>query len=136
VSSFVVDVALEARQQNMPVIAVVSLDQSHGSAPLHGSGSKLPDVADVVIDKCTPGRDALVSIPRLRDSVGPGFTIGAASVTNALKCRVAEKLVPLGKPPIVLTSRFCIGVPASQTRFEDCYDDYRDRVQRVYGVCR
>src|SRR5574341_979814 len=28
-----------------------------------------------------------------------GSTIGAAAVTNALKCRVAEKLAALGKPP-------------------------------------
>ncbi len=77
----------------------------------------------------------MVKITGLDDLVGPGSTIGAAAVTNALKCRVAEKLTALGKPPIVLTSSFFLGGPASQQRFEDCYDDYRDRVQRVYGGC-
>jgi hypothetical protein len=35
----------------------------------------------------------------------------------------------------VLTSSFFIGSEASQQRFDDCYDDYRARVQRVYGPC-
>lgn len=136
INEVVVDVALEAHRQNMPVIAVVSLDHCNRSAALHSSGKKLPDVADIVIDNCTPGGDALVRVPGLADPVGPGSTIGAAAVTNALKCRVAEKLTALGKPPIVLTSSFFIGSEASKKRFEECYDDYRDRVQKVYGSCR
>src|SRR5512142_426100 len=136
INEVVVDVALEARRQNMPVIAVVSLDHCNGSVALHSSGNKLPDVADVIIDNCTPGGDALVRIPGLQDPVGPGSTIGAAAVTNALKCSVAEKLVALGKLPIVLSSSFLLGSEASKRRFEECYDDYRDRVQKVYGSCR
>lgn len=136
INEVVVDVALEAKRQGMPVIAVVSLAHCNGSAALHSSGQKLPDVADVVIDNCTPGGDALVKVPGLPDPVGPGSTIGAAAVTNALKCRVAEKLTALGKPPIVLTSSFFIGSEASRQRFEECYDDYRERVQKVYGKCR
>ncbi len=136
INEVVVDVALEAHRQNMPVIAVVSLDHCNRSAALHSSGKKLPDVADVVIDNCTPGGDALVRVPGLDDPVGPGSTIGAAAVTNALKCRIAEKLTSLGKPPIVLTSSFFIGSESSKKRFEECYDDYRDRVQKVYGSCR
>ncbi len=136
INEVVVDVALEAHRQNLPVIAVVSLDHCNRSAALHSSGKKLPDVADVVIDNCTPGGDALVRVPGLEDAVGPGSTIGAAAVTNALKCRIAEKLTALGKPPIVLTSSFFIGSEASKKRFEECYDDYRDRVQKVYGSCR
>ncbi len=136
INEVVVDVALEARRQNMPVIAVVSLEHCNGSAALHSSGKKLPDAADVVIDNCTPGGDALVRISGLQDPVGPGSTIGAAAVTNALKCTVAEKLIALGKPPIVLTSSFLLGTEASKRRFEECYDDYRDRVQKVYGSCK
>ena len=135
VNEVVVDVALEAKRLNMPVIAVVSVEHCTASPANHSSGKKLIDIADVVIDNCTPGGDALVRIPNLDDPVGPGSTIGAATVTNALKCRVAEKLTELGKPPIVLTSSFFIGSDASKQRFDDCYDDYRARVQKVYG-CR
>ena len=133
INEVVVDVALEAKRQNLPVIAVVSVEHCHASAALHGSGKKLTDIADVVIDNCTPAGDALVRVPNLEDPVGPGSTIGAATVTNALKCLIAEKLTALGKPPLVLTSSYFIGSEASKKRFDDCYDDYRDRVRKVYG---
>jgi len=133
INEVVVDVALEAKRQNLPVIAVVSVDHCNASAALHSSGKKLTDIADIVIDNCTPAGDALVRVPNLDDPVGPGSTIGAATVTNALKCRIAEKLTVLGKPPLVLTSSYFIGSEASKKRFDDCYDDYRDRVRKVYG---
>jgi hypothetical protein len=78
----------------------------------------------------------MVQVAGLSDPVGPGSTIGAAAVTNALKCRVAEKLTALGQPPMVLTSSYFIGSEASRQRFDECYDDYRARVQKVYGDCR
>jgi uncharacterized phosphosugar-binding protein len=109
------------------------VDHCNASAVLHSSGKKLSDIADIVIDNCTPAGDALVRVPNLEDPVGPGSTIGAAAVTNALKCSIAEKLAALGKPPIVLTSAFFIGREASKKRFEECYDDYRVRVRKVYG---
>jgi uncharacterized phosphosugar-binding protein len=133
INEVVVDVALEAKHLGMPVIAVVSVDHCTASPANHSSGKKLIDIADIVIDNCTPGGDALVRVPNLEDPVGPGSTIGAAAVTNALKCRVAEKLTELGKPPIVLTSSYFIGSEASKQRFDDCYDDYRARIQKVYG---
>jgi uncharacterized phosphosugar-binding protein len=136
INEVVIDVALEAKRQSLPVIAVVSVDHCAASPALHSSGKKLTDIADIVIDNCTPAGDALVRVDGLGDPVGPGSTIGAAAVTNALKCLIAEKLTALGKPPIVLTSSFFIGSEASKKRFDECYDDYRDRVQKVYGGCR
>jgi len=136
INEVVVDVALEAKRLGMPVIAVVSVEHCTASPAVHSSGKRLPDIADIVIDNCTPGGDAMVQVPGLPDPVGPGSTIGAAAVTNALKCRIAEKLTARGKPPIVLTSSYFIGSEASRQRFDDCYDDYRARVQKVYGPCR
>src|SRR6266498_4977704 len=133
INEVVVDVALEAKRLGMPVVGVVSVDHCNASQPNHSSGKKLTDIADIIIDNCTPAGDALVRVPGLEDPVGPGSTIGAATVTNALKCLTAEKLTALGKPPIVLTSSFFIGSEASKKRFDDCYDDYRNRVQKVYG---
>lgn len=133
VNEVIIDVALEAKRLNMPVIAVVSVDHCQVSPALHSSGQKLVDIADIVIDNCTPAGDAMVRIDGLEDPVGPGSTIGAAAITNALKCRIAEKLTAMGKPPIVLTSSYFLGREESKKRFDACYDDYRARVRRVYG---
>ena len=133
VNEVVLDVALEAKALDLPVIAVVSRAHCEASPAQHSSGKRLPDVADVTIDNGSPAGDALVRVPGLADPVGPGSTIGGAVVVNALKARVAEKLVERGQPPIVLTSSAIIGEAASRTRFEECYDDYRARVQRAFG---
>ncbi|MFN8486939.1 MAG: SIS domain-containing protein [Caldilineaceae bacterium] len=133
VNEVVVEVALEAKARHLPVIAVVSVEHCLASAPKHSSGKRLTDVADVTLDNCVPAGDALVRVDGLADPVGPGSTIGAAAITNALKCLIADRLTQLGKPPIVLTSAYFIGSEASKKQFDACYDDYRARVKRVYG---
>lgn len=133
VNEVVVEVALVAKEMGLPVVAVVSLEHCLASSPRHSCGKRLTDLADVVIDNCTPAGDALVKIDGLADPVGPGSTIGAAAVTNAVKCLVAEGLTMLGQPPIVLTSALLIGREQSARQFDAAYDDYRARVKRVYG---
>jgi len=134
VNEVVVEVALEAKRLALPVIAVVSEAHCSASAARHSSGKRLIDIADVVLDNCTPPGDALVSIDGHADLVGPGSTIGVAALVNSLKCLVAERLTALGQPPIVLTSSIHIGNQASKARFDSCFDDYRARVRRVYGA--
>lgn len=129
----VVEVALEAKKRNLPVIAIVSQAHCEASAAGHSSGRKLPDIANVTIDNGTPAGDALVQIKDLSDPVGPGSTIGAAAVTNALKVEIADRLVKRGIRPLVLTSGVFIGPEASQQRFEASYDEFRRRIRRAYG---
>jgi uncharacterized phosphosugar-binding protein len=133
VNEVVVEVALGAKRRGLPVMSVVSLDHCLHSPIKHSSGKRLPDVADVVIDNGTPGGDALVKIDGLEDPIGPGSTIGHALIANALKVLVADRLTRLDRMPPVLTSNFFIGDEASSRRFDECYDDYRARVRRVYG---
>jgi uncharacterized phosphosugar-binding protein len=77
--------------------------------------------------------DALVRIEGLEYPVGPGSTIGFALIVNALKCSLAQKLTDMGQPPLVLTSGVLIGADKSAELFERTYDDYRERVKKVYG---
>ena len=65
INEVVIDVALEAQRLGMPVIAVVSVDHCNASHPNHSNGKKLTDIADIVIDNCTPAGDALVRVPNL-----------------------------------------------------------------------
>ena len=133
VNEVVVEVALEAKKRNLPVISVTSHEHCEAKEPRHSSGKRLPEVADVAIDNCAPGGDAMVEVEGLSDPVGPGSTIGAAAVVNALKCLVADRLTRQGTPPVVLTSSYFLGEEKSRQRFEETYDDYRSRVRRVYG---
>lgn len=133
VNEVVVEMALEAKALDLPLVAVVSVAHCEKADAKHSSGKKLIDIADIVIDNCTPVGDALITIDGLADPIGPGSTIGGAAVTNAIKCAVAERLVARGVPLHVLTSSALIGSQASQEQFDQSYDDYRRRVRRVYG---
>lgn len=133
VNAVVIDVALTAQQRGLPVIAVVSHAHCLASAPHHSSGARLPDIAGVTIDNCTPAGDAVVRIPGLEYPVGPASTVGYAAVVNALKCLVAAELTRRGQPPLVLTSSVLIGGQASAELFERTYDAYRARVAQVYS---
>ena len=133
VNEVVVEIALEAKSLGLPLIAVVSTAHCQASNPKHSSGKKLPDIADVTIDNGSPAGDAMVKVDGLFDPVGPGSTVGGAAVVNALKSRVAEKLTERGKPPIVLSSSVVLGEKGSKDRFEECYDDYRERARRALG---
>ena len=133
VNEVIIEIALEAKDRGLPTIGVVSMEHCMASDAKHSSGKRLPDVVDVAIDNCTPGGDAMVDINGLDDPVGPGSTIGGAAVTNALKCLIADRLTRMDKPPIVLTSSYFLGSEEAAKRFDECYDDYRDRVKRVFG---
>lgn len=132
VNEVVVEMGIEAKKRDLPLIAVISKEHSSESAPKHSSGKKLAEIADVVIDNGTPAGDAMVEIEGMEDPVGPGSTIGAAAVTNLLKCAIAEQLTAMGKPPVVLTSSHFIGAEESRKRFEESYDEYRRRLSRLY----
>ena len=133
VNEVVIDVALEGRQRSMPVIAVVSQEHCAASTPRHSSGLRLPDIAAITIDNCSPVGDAVVHVEGLAHPVAPTSTTGYAIVVNMLKALIAAELTRRGQPPLVLTSGALIGKEASAELFDRTYDDYRVRVAQVYG---
>jgi uncharacterized phosphosugar-binding protein len=133
VNEVIIDVALGARERKLPVIAIASVEHCKASTPRHSSGKRLIDLADVVIDNCTPVGDAMVKVEGLDYPVGPGSTLAYAAIVNALKTLVAAELTKRGQPPLVLTSGALIGSKASSELFDRTYDDYRDRIAQVYS---
>jgi uncharacterized phosphosugar-binding protein len=89
------------------------------------------DEADLVIDLCTPAADALSIIDHLETPVGPGSTIAAVAVVNAIKVRVAELLVQGGKMPPVLTRASVVGEEGSRALFDQAYQEHARRIARA-----
>ncbi len=131
VNGVVIDVALGAKRRGLPVIAVTSLAHSTQSEAGHSGGKKLYEIADVTLDNCSPVGDGAVAVDGVDAPVGPVSTIGNTILVNAIKCQVAQLLAERGQPPLVLASSLILGKEASAQRFEDAYDDYRERVRRV-----
>lgn len=130
-NSVPVEVALEAKRLHLPVIALTSVEHSRQSTARHSSGRRLFEVADLVIDTCTPPGDAAVHIPALDTPVGPLTTIACAAIINMIKVEVAAQLTQAGRPPMVLTSSVLVGRERADELFAASYDEFRARTRRL-----
>ncbi len=128
-----VEMARGARRRGLRVIAVTSVTQSMSAEPDPAAGARLMDEADLVIDLCTPEADALSIIDQLLTPVGPGSTIAAVAVVNAIKVRVAELLVAGGHMPPVLTRASVVGEQRSRELFDEAYKEHARRIARAIG---
>ena len=112
-----VEVALGCRERGLRVVALTNLEQAKATAPRHSSGSRLHELADVVIDNRCPTGDAALTLAS-GDRVGPLTTVVGTAVVAALCARVAELLAERGQRPPVLVSQNLDGVPAAERNAE------------------
>lgn len=127
-----IDVALEAKRLGMFVVAVTSLEHSQASNSRHILGHKLGEVADLVLDQCSPAGDAAVWIDGLETPVSPLSSLTGCALINLIKADVARRLTEAGQPPLVLTAASHLGSDRAAQLFEATYDDYRSRVGVLY----
>jgi uncharacterized phosphosugar-binding protein len=131
VTAVPIEMAIESRRRGLQVIVVTSVAQSLAAEPLHSSGTRLLDHADVVLDLCTPPADAMIELDGLESPVGPGSTVAAVALVNEIKVRTAALLLERGAMPPVLTSAALVGRQRSEELFDAAYDEYARRAARV-----
>jgi len=127
-----VDVALEAKRQQMFVVALTALEHAAASTSRHESGMKLHEVADLVLDQQAPAGDSAVWVAGLETPVAPLSSVTGCAIINLVKAEVARLLTEAGSPPKVLTAACHLGAEGSRQLFEETYDDYRRRVGVLY----
>jgi uncharacterized phosphosugar-binding protein len=113
------ELAQGAKERGLKVVAVTS------------AGSPLAQRADLVLDLCIPPGDALVQLEGLATPVGPGSTIAAVALVNAVKVRTAELLLERDALPPVLTSAAVVGREESERVFDAAYAEHARRAARV-----
>jgi uncharacterized phosphosugar-binding protein len=90
-----VEAAMYAQDHGATVIAVTS-KQNLSRPAEHSSGSRLAEIAELVIDTCVPVRDALVDVEGWPAPVAGASTIVACAVVGELVALVAERLAAKG----------------------------------------
>jgi uncharacterized phosphosugar-binding protein len=126
-----VEMARGARARGLRVIAVTSVQQSMSGEPDAAAGARLLDEADLVLDLCTPAADALCTVDGLDTPIGPGSTVAAVAIVNAMKVRVAELLVERGAMPPVITRASVVGGERSRALFDQAYREHARRIGRA-----
>jgi uncharacterized phosphosugar-binding protein len=123
-----IEVLMEAKKKGLATVAVTSMDNYAKREATHSSGKKLADVADVVIDNCTPAEDALVAIDGWKAPVAAGSTVAFITIAMAIIAEVAGRLAKKGKTPPVFVSPNVVGIPADQ--MNRVYSEYEGKLKR------
>ena len=122
-----VEMALEMKSRGVRVVAITSVAQSSSSAPLHSSGKRLFELADVVIDNCVPPGDALLAIPGLASPIGPSSTVAGTAIINSIMIEAVAETLRRGERVPVLPSANLDGV--TEGTLKDLLGRYRGRVR-------
>jgi uncharacterized phosphosugar-binding protein len=127
VNGSIVEMALRAKERGHGVIAVTSLEHTNAVTPKHPSGSRLSEVADVVIDNLAPYGDTTMTIG---DGIGVGAvsSITAAFIAQALTITVANLLLEAGEvPPVYISAN----IPGGDEHNHALENRYRGRIRRL-----
>ena len=122
-----VEMALEMKAHDIKVIAITSVQQSRQSMPLHKSGKRLFEIADVTIDNCVPPGDALLSLPGLDSPIGPSSTVAGAAIINSIMIEAVAESLRRGEPIPVLPSANIDGV--TEDTLKELLTSYRGRIR-------
>jgi uncharacterized phosphosugar-binding protein len=126
-----IEVARLAKVRGLFVIAITSVTHSTQATSRHSSGKRLFEVADLVLDTCTPVGDAAIAIDGLETPVGPLSTIGSVAIINMIKVGVAQRLTEVGQPPVVMTSAALVGASKSRDLFRRCFEIFAEKRRRL-----
>lgn len=99
----VVETALQCRRRGVVTIAICSSQQMGKCDPVHPSGKKLFEVADICIDNCSPYGDALVEV-RDNERMCPASGIASAYVLWAIQAEAVERMQARGLNPSIYRS--------------------------------
>jgi len=96
-------IANKVKSKKIPVIAITSLQ--HANSPLaRTKGTKLHELADIVLDNLGAVGDASISFPNSEILTGPTSTVIGTAIINALASRTVEILLENGIEPDVFSS--------------------------------
>jgi uncharacterized phosphosugar-binding protein len=123
-----IEVLMEAKKRGLTTVAITSLDNYRKRESTHSSGKKLPDVADIVIDNCTPAEDALVKIDGWKAPVAAGSTVAFITIAMAMVAQVAAETSKKGLTPPVFVSPNVVGIPSGE--MNRVYAEYEAKLRR------
>lgn len=126
VNGSIVGTALWAKERGHSVIAVTSMEHTMRVEPKHPSGTRLAEVADVVIDNLAPYGDTTLEVSG-GIGVGAVSSITGAFIAQLLTLGVARTIAERGDtPPMYISAN----IPGGDEHNSVLEDRYRGRIRR------
>jgi uncharacterized phosphosugar-binding protein len=107
----VVDLAFEAKKLGIKLILITSMTYAASIDPVHSSGKRLYEIADVVLDNCAPAAEAMMEVEGLEARLCAASGLSAAYIMWSITTVVVEELMKRGKTPGVFKSHNFPGGP-------------------------
>lgn len=123
INSVPVEMAMCAKEQGIPVIAIVSQAYSQDTSR-HPSGKKLHDVADIVLDNGVCHGDAAVQLPGSTMHAGPISTISSCMIAQSIVIQANQLMLEQGvQPPVYVSGN----IPGGMEKNRDLIRKYMPR---------
>ncbi len=121
-----IEMAMEAKKRSLPTIAITSLAHAKSVLSRHPSGKRLFEIADLVIDNCTPIGDACIPVEGTPAPIAPLSTITGTFILHSIACAAVSILVAEGvKPPVFISANSMDG----EIHNLEMFQKYRGRVK-------
>lgn len=91
-----VDACLRAKEKGIPTIAITAVEYATWLKTKHKAGVKLKDIADIVLDNCTPIGDAIAEIDNVPMKIGSSSTVAMVYLQNMILTEMVEILAERG----------------------------------------
>lgn len=119
-----VQMALRAKKEGVYVVAITSLNESKNTGSKDASGKKLYEVADMVLDNCTPFNDTCVKVDN--HLTGPTSSLLTFFMMHSVMCEAIEIMLKKDYQPYIFTSQNIDGSKQENIR---TYLKYRNRIK-------
>jgi len=103
-NTLLVELARQAREHGVSVVAVTGVGFSRELVSNHSSGKRLFELADVVLDNRVPYGDAALAIKGLDTPVAPWSGLAGAALMWAVTTGIVQKCLAAGTVPTIYTS--------------------------------
>lgn len=124
-TAHVVDLAYEAVQMGIKVIAFTSMEYAVQVDPVHPSGKKLYEIATLTLDNCAPAAEAMLEVEGIEAKFAAASGIASDYILWNLTSVAVEKLLEMGITPGILKSaNFPGGNDYNKTIIEPHYDEF------------
>ena len=124
-TAHVVDLAWEAMEKGVNVIAFTSMEYARQVDPVHPSGKKLYEFVTLAVDNCAPAAEAMIEVEGIEARFAAASGIASDYIMWNITSVVVEKMLEKGLTPGILKSaNFPGGNDYNKQIIEPHYDEF------------
>ena len=124
-TAHVVDLAWEAMERGVNVIAFTSMEYARQVDAVHPSGKKLYEFVTLAVDNCAPAAEAMIEVDGIEARFAAASGIASDYIMWNITSVVVEKMLEMGLTPGILKSaNFPGGNDYNKTVIEPHYDEF------------